>query len=86
MNTIITFVPKFWTMIHVSVGFFHLLVLFTVVNHFIRLFQIFTDSIKPHLEVKVQQYDHLSLGWLEKGMFNIIKEDVHTVSLQRRIA
>ena len=34
----------------------------------------------------MQQYDHLSLGWLEEGVFDIVEEDVHTVTLQGRVA
>ena len=41
---------------------------------------------EPHLEVKVQQYDHLSLGGLEEGVLHVVEENVDTVTLQRRVA
>ena len=42
--------------------------------------------MEPHLEVKVQQNNHLPFGGLEEGMLHVVEEDVHTVALQRRVA
>jgi hypothetical protein len=36
--------------------------------------------------VKVQQHDHLSLGRLEEGVLDVVEENVHTITLQRRVA
>ena len=34
----------------------------------------------------MQQYNHLSLGRLEEGVFDVVEENVHAVTLQRRVA
>ena len=36
--------------------------------------------------MKVEENNHLPFGGLEEGMLHIVKQDVHTVSLQCRVA
>ena len=36
--------------------------------------------------MKVQQDDHLSFGWLEEAVLDIVEENVHPVSLQSGVA
>ena len=36
--------------------------------------------------MKMQQDNHLSLGGLEEGVFDVIEENVHSVSLQSGVA
>ena len=39
-----------------------------------------------YLEVEVQHHNHLSFGGLEEGMFDIVEENVHSISLQCCVA
>ena len=36
--------------------------------------------------MKMQEYDHLSLGWLEEAVLDVVEENVHPVSLQSGVA
>ena len=39
-----------------------------------------------HLEMEVQQDDHLSLGRLEEGVLDVVEEYVHSVPLESGVA
>ena len=36
--------------------------------------------------MKMQEYDHLPLGWLEEAVLDVVEENVHPVSLQSGVA
>jgi len=43
-------------------------------------------SLHAHLEVEMEEDNHLPLGGLEEGVLQVVEQDVHTITLQCCVA